>query len=374
MSIHYAFPIIETIDDVLPHIDDCFRVTKQNGITYINYNHMSPETFPTIKGEWDIRNKVRRECRGIAFGPDGKIVSRPFHKFFNVGEREDTPFLDSDFMAYTVYDKLDGSMIRPVPIEDHFRLATKAGVTQVAMKAEVILDEDITEGIKYSLFHGYTPIFEFTSPENRIVLPYDKPALSLIAIRENVSGEYQPLIESGAELIARNTIEGLEIKNSEDLEGVVIHYANGHMLKLKSDWYVKLHRAKEYLSNEKKLVRMILEDGLDDVLAAVDDESKKKFKRIESILWAEIENMAFILETAYDTIRRNNATKKEYAIATSDDPSPLRSIIFKLWDEKVDNPREAVVQYILSNMGNQEKYLKMKEVLYLSDYTGRVHD
>ena len=87
MTLHYPFPTIMTIEDVLPHIDNYFRVVKKNdGYTYINYSMMTPAVFPPVEGtdEERLKASIRRECRGITFDTKtGQIVSRPFHKFFN---------------------------------------------------------------------------------------------------------------------------------------------------------------------------------------------------------------------------------------------------------------------------------------------------
>ena len=39
-------------------------------------------------------------------------------------------------------------------------------------------------------FIEYTPIFEWCSPTNRIVVKHDKPQLILTAIRDNTYGDY----------------------------------------------------------------------------------------------------------------------------------------------------------------------------------------
>jgi len=82
--VNYDFPIINNISDVLPAIEgrDEFTVAVKEGYTVINYNVMMSDTF-------DCPN--RRECRGIIFDTaSGDIIRRPFQKFFNVNEREET--------------------------------------------------------------------------------------------------------------------------------------------------------------------------------------------------------------------------------------------------------------------------------------------
>ncbi len=78
-----TYPTIHHIDDVLPHIAGRseFVVAERDGYTAIDYNFALADTFD---------DPMRLECRGIKFDADGKILARPFQKFFNIGEREDT--------------------------------------------------------------------------------------------------------------------------------------------------------------------------------------------------------------------------------------------------------------------------------------------
>ena len=88
---NYDFPEIKTIQDVLPHIEGCteFRVMEKDWYSVVNYMVSLEETF-----RWDsddpVGSTVRRECRGLIFNREGELVSRPYHKFFNVGEKEET--------------------------------------------------------------------------------------------------------------------------------------------------------------------------------------------------------------------------------------------------------------------------------------------
>lgn len=71
---------IEHIDKLLPHVQDRkdFIIAKRDGYTVIDYGFVDNDTFD---------HPARVQCRGIKFGPDGRILARPFHKFFNLGER-----------------------------------------------------------------------------------------------------------------------------------------------------------------------------------------------------------------------------------------------------------------------------------------------
>ena len=107
---NYDFPEIKTIQDVLPHIEgrDEFRVMDKDWYTVINYMVSLENTFL-----WDendpIGSAVRRECRGISFDKEGKLICRKYHKFFNVGEKEETQLNKINlYEPHIVLEKLDG--------------------------------------------------------------------------------------------------------------------------------------------------------------------------------------------------------------------------------------------------------------------------
>lgn len=65
---------------MLPHIvpDTGIIHSDHGNYSVINYVFTIDTTFNTA---------VARECRGLKFDRDGKLIARPFHKFFNLGEK-----------------------------------------------------------------------------------------------------------------------------------------------------------------------------------------------------------------------------------------------------------------------------------------------
>ena len=204
---NYEFPVIRTIDDVLPHIAgrDEFIVAEREFGTVINYAVSMEDTFPPVnvaggsakmRAERSLAYRMRRECRGLVFYPDGRLMSRPFHKFFNVNERDETQANKIDLSKpHVIMEKMDGSMIRPLYVNGAIRLATKMGVTEVAEAAERYLNTredrgEIWNWLLRCVKFGFTPIFEFVAPDNQIVISYDEPDLVLLAIRDNETGRY----------------------------------------------------------------------------------------------------------------------------------------------------------------------------------------
>lgn len=78
---------------------------------------------------------IKREIRGLVFcSKTGKLVSRPFHKFFNVNENEESNEKNIKLgQKFWLLEKMDGSMCQPllcrIESEDQFilRFSTKMG-------------------------------------------------------------------------------------------------------------------------------------------------------------------------------------------------------------------------------------------------------
>ena len=160
------FPTISTFGDVAPAIKGRkeFSVIRTNDYTVVDYNVQIEDTFDSTP--YGI---LRRECRGIMFSPEGKIISRPFHKFFNLGEREETLLskINYDWKYAFIQEKVDGSMVRPFLLNGEIEFATRKGITDVSKEAKKVflqLDEEkggkLSDFFRHWLEQGYTPILE----------------------------------------------------------------------------------------------------------------------------------------------------------------------------------------------------------------------
>lgn len=190
---NYAFPEIRTIDDVLPHIEGRteFVVAEREFGTVINYVVSFSDSFD-MSGPADLTGAIRRECRGIIFDASGKLISRPFHKFFNIGQTDETQPHRLDFTKpHTIMTKLDGSMARPLLFNGEIRWATKMGFSEVAefVDAFVAKNRKYDDFAKYCVENGLTPLFEYVGPHNKVVLDYEE-GMTLLAVRTNLTGEY----------------------------------------------------------------------------------------------------------------------------------------------------------------------------------------
>ena len=101
------FPHITHIVDLRDKIDNPqirFK-TDDNGCTVVCYMVQDEDTFS------GTNEQLERECRGITFDQNGKIAARTLHKFFNIGEREDTqPHALPWARVVRIMDKRDGCL------------------------------------------------------------------------------------------------------------------------------------------------------------------------------------------------------------------------------------------------------------------------
>lgn len=349
----YAFPEITHLEPVRQVIEgaDGFVIVRQPDYTVVCYVYASPEVFPDISGPADA---LRRECRGLIFAPDGRLISRPFHKFFNVGERAETQPQLLDLSApHVILEKLDGSMVRPVPLADGYRLGTKMGVTDVARQAEAFVTRrpEYDRFIRSEIAQGRTPIFEWCSRSQRIVLEYPEDRLVLLAVRENRSGRYLSLDEMallvdaaefrGVELVRtfQGTVSSLQsliadTRAESGGEGWVIRFGDGHMLKMKSDWYVTRHRALAGLGLEKAVIAVLAANSGDDVKALLPPEPRARFEAFETLFYREFGSEVERLKALYaDARARFGDNRKDFALGEAPTLNPhVRALMFQAWD------------------------------------------
>lgn len=316
------FPSITKLDDLLPHIrgNAQIRVKQEpNDMTVVCYMVQDEDTFDGLNQGFE------RECRGITFNPDGTIAARTLHKFFNIGEREDTqPHALPWAKVVRIMDKRDGSMVTPVLVDDHIKFKTKKSfdTKEAALADQLAATNSRQHFIMFLLTAGMTPTFEVTSPRFPIVLKYDKDELTLLHIRENITGRYLteaeiamleppfPVVENlmgqffgdglPARLVSWDKLKAAA-ETREGIEGWIIQFDDGEMVKLKTKWYNELHHAVTF-TRWRDIARAVCDDKADDLKGAfaltgrsiepilqVERQIKKSIEYVKQLVEAEVE-------------------------------------------------------------------------------------
>jgi RNA ligase len=332
-----AFKTIQHISDIKEKVAEVKEIRfseRSNGTTIVSYNIADSRTFSIPEA---------LECRGITFAKDGTVASRPLHKFFNLGEKDDlrpdTLVTREDIIA--IFDKLDGSMICTANVDGQLEFKSqKSFDSDVAKLANNFLS--LPENSNYLEFcttciqWNCTAIFEFQHPDARIVVAVPTPRLTLLHIRDNITGEYLllnsdsvvhnwiahfciPLVNNRKSEFSDTQAVLDSLTDMKEAEGYVIQFANGDMVKIKCPWYIHLHHNVTFL-RERDIARMALHNELDDVKEAIIESGIN----LEPILAVEtrVKNMILAIEDAVDNIVKNgkHLNIKDFAIQYNGHP------------------------------------------------------
>lgn len=228
-----------------------------------------------------------------------------------------------------VHDKRDGSLISSYMHEGAVRLKSKTALaSEQALGAMRVLNSDPEY---YAMVESYvksdhTVNFEYTAPDNRIVLPYQVPELKILGIRCNHTGEYknytklyhmypQWMVDDHTSLIgdsAEAFIAG--IPDMKGIEGFVIGLTSGQRIKIKTNEYLSLHRAKDSVYSNKRLFEVCLNEASDDLRTLFHDDPYvlNRITEMENIVAPAYNHMVSCVEAYYEA--NKDLSQKDYAI------------------------------------------------------------
>ena len=236
--------------------EKCIQVKYKGDLAIFNYNlNIGIEQGKEI----DFTDPIVKVCRGIIVDlKNMKVVCFPFNKFGNYTEYYAD---DIDWKTARVQDKIDGSIVKLYWYDGKWNWATNSMIDASDATTSSVVHKDYLSLIKsasnyneipFSDLNGdYTFIFELVSPENRVVVNYDKTMLYHIGTRHNHNGkEYncnigiikpkEYSLHSLDDCIT--AVEKLNSGDKCDHEGFVVVDDNYNRVKIKSMQYLTVHR------------------------------------------------------------------------------------------------------------------------------------
>lgn len=287
----------------IPSYNEAVAICQRNPVFYetkhkVNGYDVSVFNYRLVTYD-DFRSENAFEMRGLTFvfNTDGTVYKRflGLHKFFNVNETEITQAHDiKDYEVINVSNKLDGSLISFIELPNGEIVAKTKNAFEAdqAIRAKKIYDDDpiIRSFVKEQISKGHCVFFEYTSPLNRIVIKYNVSSLSLIKIRDGLTGEYlfNESVPEGLKTTENETYEFTSLDNLmktyetlENKEGSVITFRkpDGEQLLVKvktADYFAKHHIMTEFIYQENVIVEMILNETIDDMLSLIEDAETRE--------------------------------------------------------------------------------------------------
>jgi RNA ligase len=299
----------------------------------------------TEKAQYEnVWNAATLACRGLVVASDGRVLARPFAKFFNHGQ-PGAPEFDLDGPV-SVTDKADGSLGLLFPTPDGFAVATRGSFDSEQARHATRVWRERYAG-RFTPPPGRTVLFEIIYPGNRIVLDYgDLDDLVLLGAVDVATGRSHgpgavpdwpgPAVES----FAYSTLaEALAAAPRDNREGLVVHFTGPDTrLKIKYSEYVRLHRIVTGL-NPRVVWEALVAGTLDELLEPLPDEFHAWACGIAATLTAEVETLVAGVERAYaETVAGlpPGWTRKDFALAVA--RHPQRGCLFLRLDQKDYRP------------------------------------
>ena len=294
----------------------------------------------TAKTQYDrMWNEITLACRGLILDAEGRVVARPFPKFFNIGELE-TQVIPA--LPFKVYEKMDGSLGISYTVNGEVFIATRGSfISEQSVKATELLNTTYKMAIP-KMNADYTYLFEIIYPENRIVVDYgNTEALILLGVIDTQTGKEMPLEDIGFPIVKIydgiedvHDLKALEIDNKE---GFVIKFDNDFRLKVKFAEYFRLHRIITNVTSYNIWEYLKSGQPLDEILEQVPDEffnwAKATKKKLESE-YTKVETQAKsdfkILETRKETAEYFKTCKYPGILFSMLDEKKYETIIWKI--------------------------------------------
>ena len=303
-----------------------------------------------------------KKCRGTMFeisGDEPVLVCLPPDKFFNYAEGGVDHKKAAEQSIIYIHEKLDGSLISTYNHHGKLRLKSKGSIASIqAVEAMQWLDLPENDDLRLDLerltvLNNCTVNLEWTGPQNRIVIGYEKPELRALSIINNFTGQ----VAIGFSIADGMTLPFVQRYNRDDFikgaeleeiveqmyeetsgEGYVISFFGFndafYQVKVKNHTYCNLHKIKDSISNPEALAELIIRGGVDDVyeMFSDDDITINLIEDMENKIVPIFNHMVATTEMFYNT--NKNLTRKEYAIKAIDEAEMLMPLLMNLYIER----------------------------------------
>ena len=263
----------------LLELQQTFSLKVRRHVWHQNLVHLSYDQLTS-----PLRIPLVQQCRGLILDESNQweVIARPFDKFFNYGEAAAAAI---DWRTARVLEKLDGTYI----IMYHYHGKWHTATTGTADALGEIGDT----GQSYSeLFWetfdamGYsTPpqtakhltfLWELTAPQNRVVVRYKEPRITLLGVRNRLNGEEHfdsdygyATVQSFALKDLASAVETFDTMDPLQQEGYVVVDSRFNRIKVKHPGYITLHHLKNNgIMTHKRAIEIVQAGEVDEVVAS----------------------------------------------------------------------------------------------------------
>ena len=361
------------------------KLTKKILDTYVADGWLMKQSHPTLPlsiynytqatqyaAKWD---EVTLACRGlITDDVTGKVIVKPFSKFFNYEEMpNEVPWTSSEYVY--VQEKMDGSLGILFNYNGEWIMATRGSFTseQAIRGMEILRSKYILDAFEPSVAY----ICEIIYPENRIVVNYKKEKITFLGAVINWTftgwkeSDWNELHWTTAQAyfkmsgikandivktkqifrqdLGHDLYKELKALNTENREGYVLRFhPSNTRVKIKFDDYVKLHRVLTNCSSYDIWENLMKFGKLpEEFLTDVPDEFYDWVKKTEVMLNKQYNfTMRLYMAYASSILRDGMLTQKEVAERVLEIKDVNHGLIFSIANGKTEKINETIWKMI----------------------------
>lgn len=320
-------------------------------------------------------NDVTLRCRGLIVNAEGEVVARPFKKFFNLSEHDNSALPKVPHgLPFKAFEKCDGSLGISYVSSRGWEIATRGSFeSEQAVKATHLLHTKYANLIP-KLNPNWTYLFEIVYPENRIVVDYGKEEkLVLLGVIITLTGHEIPLLPTFADLgfplprvFEAEDLESLP-RDIQNFEGYVVRFDNGMRVKVKLDDYVRLHKIMTGITPNRVWEMLAAGQDVRSFVVELPDEMYDEVMKVAEDIEAERRSLLHLHLVALHKLQLENLSRKEQASKILDlcrrsqnEPVlcdlvvPLNSsVLFLLLDNQVDVVKQKSWNLVKPKNGNK---------------------
>lgn len=333
------------------------------------------------------------DCRGIMFRGN-ELVSLPPEKFFNV---EENPLATTDLFyhdCFVIMEKADGSLISTfIDANNQLRVKSKtsldsdqANLAQVLLNQIRVRNPAIARSMERIAMNGNTFNFELVGPGNPIVMGYPENQLVLLNVRSHQTGHTylcdEPFLDEFIRLLGAEqspyirpvrmfyeTVRPFPVFEEQTFsetnhEGyvVVVEKIDGGALwlKIKTKWYLNLHRLIYNQLDEKNVLKMIVDGVIDDTIYSLKELGAPR-EFIQGIILLEDQLSSALHRFIHRGINfydeHKEKTRKDFAILAKETfRGQALSFSFAMWmfQNGAENPDEFIRRMVNSESSRQK--------------------
>lgn len=306
----------------------------------------------------DLRVRLVQECRGLILDEsDGwNVVSRPFDKFFNVGEHDAASI---DWTTARVQEKLDGSLCTLYHYDHDWHVSTSGnpsacggvdGLLDGTTYAQLFWRTFEAEKYERPLNTGLCYMFELTSPNNRIVVAHRSDRLTLIGARRVFGDQAELVAKAVAETTGFRPVQSFELQSIEQVvatfdnfsplerEGYVIVDAGFNRVKCKHPGYVAIHHVRgESGFSERRMFHIAFTNEGSEVTSYYPETAPTL-----DAMRAKVDALIAEVSSDFERLKPLAAARDRKAFAAQACKARVPGALFYLYDGKKRDAEDAI--------------------------------